>query len=199
VCDGYALRLDARTGNRLGPALQPREASVWEAGFNRNDNYFLTLAGDAYGEAGFMQVWDAHTGQPVASPTGDRLVLPAADFHPDGRLIATGAWEGKAQLWDAKSGTRVGPVLREPAPVHALAFSSDGRTLALGARGGTLTLWPIPTALPGDAEQIQVWLESLTGQELDESGAAHELAPREREERRKHVRKLGGAPSESSL
>jgi WD40 repeat protein len=195
-CDGYALRLDASTGQRLGPPLNPREEYVWEAAFSRDDTRFLTLAGDPYRRAGLMQVWDADSGRPLGPPMFDRLVLPAATFHPDGRFIATGDWEGKARLWDARSATPVGPVLGEPGPVQAVAFSPDGRTLAVGAHDGTLTLWPIPTAMTGSPEQIQVWLELLTGQELDESGVAHDLPARERERRREALHELGGAPPE---
>ena len=177
-CDGHAFRLDARTALPVGVPLEPHEAYVWEAEFNRDDTRLLTLAGDEYRKSGRLQVWDAETGLRRASPTDDLLVLPAAAFHPDGRLIATGDWEGKARLWDATSGTRVGPVLREPVSVHALAFSPDGRTLAVGARDGTLTLWPITPAIPRDPERIRVRLEWLTGQELDEAGLVHDLSRR---------------------
>ena len=122
--------------------------------------------------------------------------VQAVAFHPDGRLIATGDWEGKARLWDATSGTRVGPVLREPASVHALAFSPDGRTLAVGARDGTLTLWPITAAMPRNPERIRVRLEWLTGQELDDSGLVHDLSTDQREQRLEELLRLGGSPSE---
>jgi WD40 repeat protein len=193
-CAGYAVRFDASTGNRLGPALKAREEHVWEVEFSRDDSRLLTLAGDPYRIEGLMQVWDAASSRLLGPPQPDRIVLPAGKFHPGGRFIATGDWENKARLWDAKSATPIGPALGEPGWVQALAFSPDGRTLAVGAHDGTLTLWPIPDALSGSAEQIQVWLEWATGQELDDSGAAHELGPHDREERREALRKQGGAP-----
>lgn len=104
------------------------------------------LLGDEYRKAGLMQIWEAHSGRPLEPPMLDVLVLPAATFHPDGRFIATGDWEGKARLWDTKSATPIGPALTEPGPIRAAAFGPDGRTLAVGAGDGTLTLWPIPTA-----------------------------------------------------
>jgi hypothetical protein len=39
-------------------------------------------------------------------------------------------------------------------------------------------------------------LEWLTGQELDESGVAHDLGPQDRELRREALDKLGGPPLE---
>ncbi len=195
-CDGHACRLDARTGQPVGLPLEPHEPYVWEAEFNRDDTRLLTLAGDEYRKSGRLQVWDAESGLRLASPTNDLLVLPAAAFHPDGRLIATGDWEGKARLWDATSGTRVGPVLTEHASVYALAFSPDGRTLAVGARDGTLTLWPITAAIAQDPERIRVRLEWLTRQELDEAGLVHDLSTDQREQRREKLLRLGGSPSE---
>ncbi len=195
-CDGHAFRLDVRTGQPLGQPLDPHEAYVWAVEFNRDDTRLLTLAGDAYRKSGRPQVWDTQTGLRPASPTDDLLVLPAAAFHPDGRLIATGDWEGQARLWDATSGTRVGPVLKEPASVHALAFSPDGRTLAVGVRDGTLTLWPITGAIPTNPERIRVRLEWLTGQELDETGLIHHLTAEAREQRLERLRQLGGSPSQ---
>jgi hypothetical protein len=46
----------------------------------------------------------------------------------------------------------------------------------------------------GSPEQIQVWLEWATGQELDGSGVAHDLPERERNQRREALDKLGGTP-----
>jgi WD40 repeat protein len=193
-CDGHALRFDASTGASVASPLNPRQECVWETRFSRDDNRFLTLAGDGYRKTGFMQIWSAGSGQRLGPPVVDPLVVPAATFHPEGRFIATGDWEGKARLWDAQSATPIGPAFGEPGPVEAVAFSPDGRTLAVGAHDGTLTLWPIPAAMRGSSEQIQVWLEWATGQELDESGVAHDLSEHEREQRRDALDKLGIAP-----
>ena len=193
-CDGYALRLDAANGNRLGAPLTTPEEYVWEVGFSRDDKRVFTLAGDPYRKRGVMQIWEVESGRALGPPMLDELVLPAATFRPEGRFIATGDWEGKARLWDAESGTPVGPPLSEPAPVPAVAFSPDGRTLAAGAHDGTITLLPIPTPLPGSSEQIQVWLEWATGQQLDDSGVAHELRPDDRALRLRALAKLGGPP-----
>ncbi len=193
-CDGYALRFDASTGACVGPRLNPRQECVWETRYSRDDNRFLTLAGDGYRKTGFMQIWDAASGQRLGPPVLDALVVPAATFHPGGQFIATGDWEGKARLWDAQSATPIGPALGAPAPVESVAFSPDGRTLAVGAHDGTLTLWPIPVAMRGTSEQIQAWLEWATARELDESGVALDVPERERNQRREALDKQGGTP-----
>jgi WD40 repeat protein len=125
------------------------------------------------------------------------VALQAAAFHPDGRLIATGDWEGNARLWDAKSGAPVGPSLAQAGAIRTIAFSPGGQTLAVGGRDGTLTLWPVSEAVPGEPERIRLWVQCITGQELDDSWAVHELSPHDREVRGEALRSLGGPPSKS--
>ncbi|MEZ4736520.1 MAG: hypothetical protein R3E79_56255 [Caldilineaceae bacterium] len=79
---------------------------------------------------------------------GHRSILPAAAFHPAGRLLALGDSLGSIRLWDLAQG--------EPQWIHtmqshdwieALAFSSDGRYLAsTGATtDNSIHLWDVTT------------------------------------------------------
>ncbi|MGP0063213.1 MAG: hypothetical protein ACLQGP_06365, partial [Isosphaeraceae bacterium] len=192
---GYARLFDASSGGPLGPPLEHGPKIVWEAEFSRDDMHFLTLAGDEYRIVGSVQVWEADSGRPVGPPMPHLVVLSGAAFHPDGRFIATGDTEGNARLWDAKSGAAVGPVLAQPGTIQTVVFSPDGQTLAVGGRDGTLTLWPVPAPVPGEPERIRYWVQSITGQELDDSGAVHDLSPHDWEMRREALRGRGGPPS----
>lgn len=69
----------------------------------------------------------------------------AASFSPDGRLVATGAADGKARLWDARTGRATGTPLAHSGPVSALAFSPDGRLLATASADRTARLWDVRT------------------------------------------------------
>ncbi len=63
---------------------------------------------------------------------GRRQVLPDAGgvvaFSPDGRLLATGSWQGKITLWEPLTGAAV-KTLGNARRVISLRFSPDGRTL----------------------------------------------------------------------
>jgi eukaryotic-like serine/threonine-protein kinase len=192
--DRYVSLLEASTGYPLGPPLEHGGSFVWELEFSRDGTRFLTVAGDDYRKVGSVQVCEADGGRPLGPPMPYLVALKAATFHPGGRLIATGDLEGNARLWDAKSGAPVGPVMAQAGAIHTIAFSPDGRTFAVGGRDGALTLWHVPEEIPGEPERIRIWVQSITGQELDDNGAVHDLSKRDREQRQQALRSLGGRP-----
>lgn len=65
--------------------------------------------------------------------------VEAVAYSPDGRLIASGDWDGKLILRDAQTGEARAslPIAQY---VHALAFSPDGRTLAAGCSDGVVRM-----------------------------------------------------------
>jgi WD40 repeat protein len=107
-------------------------------------------------------VWDVATGKSALTLKGHTEGVHVVAFSPNGRLIASGGWDGVVKVWDASRGLiratlefpalhkRLGPA--EPVvPVVAVAFSPDGRILVtsagvLLARGrpegvGEVTIW----------------------------------------------------------
>ncbi len=89
------------------------------------------------------QIRNARSGRLIAR-------LPTADwgrsvtFSPDGSLIATGDWDGRAQLWSTETWRPVGrPLEGHEARILTLDFSRDGRTLASASEDGTVVLWDV--------------------------------------------------------
>jgi WD40 repeat protein/tRNA A-37 threonylcarbamoyl transferase component Bud32 len=143
----------------------------------------------------FAQVWD---------PAGDRLVEAAAFhpggglasvlLHPDGRIAATIDRDQTARLWDVATGKPLGPTLGY-GNVGAVALRADGKVLACGGRDGRITLWRIPTLLEGSPERVRLWVETLTGLELNGGELVRELSPEALEQRRRQLQQLGGPPT----
>jgi WD40 repeat protein len=97
---------------------------------------------------GEVQLWDTRAGRRLFAlphPAGVRAVA----FSPNGRLLLTGAVDGKARFYDADAGTLLGkPLVHEGAVVN-VAFSRHGPPTALTASAGgdkyaAARLWDLP-------------------------------------------------------
>ena len=79
--------------------------------------------------------------------------LAGGSLSPDGKLLATGEYDGKVSLWETDNGRLLASIQAHPQhnpglPV-AVAFSPDGQVLATGGAGGDqfIRLWDPAAAL----------------------------------------------------
>ena len=56
-----------------------------------------------------------------------------------------------------------------------MAFSPDGKTVLTGSDDQSARLWPVPTPLQAEPQRIVLWLQVITGMELDEHGSIRVL------------------------
>jgi WD40 repeat protein len=136
-----------------------------------------------------VRLWDVSRRQlrSVPAVTNDSSL----NFHPNGRILATGG-EQAAGLWDVATGKPIGPPLDHPAALLAVSFSPDGGRLATCCGDDTARVWDVPRPVVGGIEQVKLWVEVLTGHELDEAGDARPLSAQEQERRRRRLQGLGG-------
>ena len=66
-------------------------------------------------------------------------------FSPDGKTLASGAWDGLVKLWDVATGENIATFEGHTAGVNSVAYSPDGTTLASGATNGSVLLWDVAT------------------------------------------------------
>jgi WD40 repeat protein len=71
--------------------------------------------------------------------------LTGVDFSPDGRLLATGCFDGTARLWDIGTGREVRKFNVGKSFVLLLDFSPDGRYLVTPNMDGMVKVWNVAT------------------------------------------------------
>jgi hypothetical protein len=88
----------------------------------------------------------------------------------------------------------IGPPWRHRELVWAVSCSPKEKKVVTGSEDKTARLWQIPEPAVGDPERITLWVQVITGLELDDNGAVHRLDADTWKQRRQQLRGLGGPP-----
>jgi WD40 repeat protein/tRNA A-37 threonylcarbamoyl transferase component Bud32 len=113
--------------------------------FSSDGRKLVTCASDprAAGLPHEIMVWEAATGNRLATLTGQGLVMNTA-FSPDGHALALGTHDGKLWLMEWEGPGRMLSLVGHKGPVAAIAFSRDGKLLAsAGVEDRTLKFWAL--------------------------------------------------------
>jgi WD40 repeat protein len=138
--------------------------------------------------------WDVGTGKPIGKVFQHRSWIRPVAYSPDGRLVLTGSGDKTARVWDVATGKPIGPPLVHGDWVLAAAFSPDGRKIVTGSKDGTARLWEAPVPVEGEPERLVLWVQVLTGMQMDADEAVHVLDGPSWLEQRRQLQALGGAP-----
>jgi WD40 repeat protein len=185
-----ALLREVRSGKEV--ARFPHQDAVTAVAFSPDGHTFLTGSVDYT-----ARLWDVKTGKPLGPPLQHQDKVSAVAFSSDGKTVLTGSWDRTARLWEVKTGKPIGPPLRHRGLVISLAFSPDGKLLLTGDMDSTKSdwegaqFWEGPAAVAGDSDRIRLWVEVITGLELDEHGAVQVLDAAAWQQRRQLLEKHG--------
>ena len=109
------------------------------------DGDAVYAAGGEAGIVGEVKRWKTSDGALQQSFEGHLDAAYALAVSPDGKLIATGAYDQKIRLWDTATGKEVALLKGHNGAVNGLSFRPDGKVLASASADRTVKLWSIPT------------------------------------------------------
>jgi WD40 repeat protein/serine/threonine protein kinase len=195
TASGKEVRLwSAKTGKALGSALGHR-GYVSVVAFGPDGKTLVAVAGSASvkNEDGEDDEDDetktlASKGRDSQKDNGTYVVEDSDTYADDDPLASREVW-----VWSVDTCKPLGPPLRFPCRVTAVAFSPDGKRLVTGGADGTARLWELPQPTNLDTDHVQLWVQVLTGAELDSHGVQRLLDAKTWRDRRRQLRKCEDA------
>ena len=82
-----------------------------------------------------LPIFNANTGEKVASLVGHQGSVTGVCFSPDGSLLASDSWDGKLRLWDVAQTNEIASIA---SPSEEVDFSADSRRLFVYGYSQTL-------------------------------------------------------------
>lgn len=80
-----------------------------------------------------------------ATLSGHTAEVGSIAFSTDGKLLATGSYDGTAKIWDTASGTERFHLQGDTGKIDQVTFSPNGRRLAMSTRSQSPRLWDTAT------------------------------------------------------
>ena len=104
----------------------------------------VALTDDTGTSTGAVEVYGASQ-RLVARLPGRHRGVQSIVFDPEGKLIATGNWDGTAVVWNVRSGRALHTFAAHNGVVESVAFSPDGALLATAGDDTSTKLWDLAT------------------------------------------------------
>ncbi|MDX6372963.1 MAG: hypothetical protein QOD98_1951, partial [Nocardioidaceae bacterium] len=172
--DGTARIWDADTGKQVlrvdafGPPHRQYEQHATVA--LSPDGRVLATAAGYEADA---QLWDARTGDHLATLEGAKSDVADLAFSDDGRFIVTAPASGGVRLWDGRSGRLLAAVTDAEDSASAATFTDGGQGIALvGSFGGKESLIVLQCTVCGDLASLVELARTRVTRELTDTEKA---------------------------
>ncbi len=96
-----------------------------------------------------IRIWDAQTGEEVATLTGHTAAVVTVAYSPDGSKLASGSDDSTIRLWDTRTGQELQVIREHATSVRSVAFRPDGQVLASGSDDHQIRLWDLQSGRIG--------------------------------------------------
>ncbi len=100
-----------------------------------------------------IKLWNVKRGILIRTLTGHSYSIVSESvmsgvisvaFSPDGKILASGAYDNTIKLWDMATGAEIRTIKGHRGGVNSVVFSPDGKLLASGSYDGTIKIWRLP-------------------------------------------------------
>ncbi len=147
--------IDPETGRPSGtPARHYPGWIVRSFAFSPDGRWFATASNPLDRVASELRLHDSNTGRLMFPPIPLTNHAAALAFHPDGKILAAGDYNGLVRFWDTATGKEIGRPIPQGEIILGLSYSPDGKILAVGLSHDR-------TGKPG----VRLW-DPTTGQPL---------------------------------
>lgn len=145
-------------------ALFGHEEGVNAASWSPDGRYIVSASDDRT-----ARVWDVESGQPLATlgrarsatsafnahgiavdaaepvweNDGHTGFVFAAQFNPQGSLVATASFDESVRFWDVRTGRSVAALAAHHEPIVSAGFNHDGTLLVTASADGLARLWDV--------------------------------------------------------
>lgn len=143
---------------RFEAGLEKRPWLQWVNKLQLADPCLLTLTGHDVGvttctyspdghriasgsEDGILRIWDAATGNPIATWACHTRRVNVCTYAPSGRWIVSASDDHTLGIWEADAGRPLLTLAGHDGPVLACAVSPDGRRIASASWDHTVRMW----------------------------------------------------------
>jgi WD40 repeat protein len=103
------------------------------------------------GDRKFLKIWDAKTGELVASLKGHEFSgVYSLAWTPDGKTLISGpgSYDPLIRMWNTTTWQQITVLAGHTNAVHGIAISPNGRILASASRDHTAQLWNLENGQP---------------------------------------------------
>ncbi|MFC1717036.1 WD40 repeat domain-containing protein, partial [Candidatus Poribacteria bacterium] len=128
-----------QTKDRVGPIAFSPSGNLLAGG-----SIGVDVGADHY----VVWLWNAFSGEHVATLARHGHYVNSLDFSPDGNLLASGSSDSKIKVWDAPGHRLLTTLTGHLFSVNSVAFSPVGSILASGGYDGTILLWDMVPYAP---------------------------------------------------
>ncbi|HZF12830.1 MAG TPA: WD40 repeat domain-containing protein, partial [Thermoanaerobaculia bacterium] len=87
------------------------------------------------------RIWNAATGQLIATLTGHTAPVGVASFSPAGTRVVTASWDQTARIWNAATGQLIATLTGHTAEIGDASFSPDGTRVVTASSDQTARIW----------------------------------------------------------